>query len=278
MRIDGTTAVLVHLACPAAHLQTPQAFNARCAERGINAVLVPWQVKPAKLPAMMSALRDAESVAGAIVTIPHKEAAATLCDRLDGVAALIGVTNVIQRDAEGTLTGRILDGEGFVGGLRAHGFEPAGRTALVVGAGGVAIAIAAALAEAGAARIVLANRTRARAEAAVARLRAFAEARGFAGAIEVGEAEPSGFDLVVNATALGMHAGDALPVQPARIAAGATVAEVVMAPAETRLLAAAAARGARVVPGRAMLGGQIDPFIDFVLGTSNDKTQVRRGR
>ena len=104
--IDGTTRVLVHLAYPSAHLRTPQLFNPRAAERGVNAVLVPWQIRPDHLAEAMAGLRHAESVAGAIVTIPHKETAARLCDRLDGVAAILKVANVIRREPDGSLTGK----------------------------------------------------------------------------------------------------------------------------------------------------------------------------
>jgi shikimate dehydrogenase len=265
LQIDGTSSVLVHLACPAAHLQTPQRFNRRCAERGINAVLVPWQVQPDNLAAMMQALRNAESVAGMVVTIPHKETAARLCDRLEGVADLLQVANVIRREADGSLTGRILDGDGFVGGLRAENVQIAGRSALIVGAGGVALAIGAALIESGVARLHIANRTQARAEEMRARLALLAEKIGARTDLALSEPDPAGFDIVVNATALGMYDGDALPVSPDRLTPQMTVAEVVMVPAITPLLRAAEARGARTVPGSAMIAGQIDPFIDFVL-------------
>ncbi|WP_418025359.1 shikimate dehydrogenase family protein (plasmid) [Paracoccus sp. TD-10] len=273
MTIDGKTAVLVHLACPAAHLQTPQRFNPRCVARQVNAVLVPWQVKPDHLALTMNALRHAESLAGAIVTIPHKETCARLCDRLEGVAETLQVANVIRREADGTLTGRILDGEGFVGGLRERGIALQGRSALIVGAGGVALAIAAALIEAGVTRLRVANRTAARAEAMVDRLRQLGSGSV---ALEVGQADPTEFDLAVNATSLGMHDGDALPIPADLITPGMTVAEVVMVPKVTPLLQEAADRGAATVPGEAMITGQIDPFIDFVLGTARDATELNK--
>lgn len=101
MKIDGATSVLVHLAYPSAHLRTPQLFNPRCAERGLNAVLVPWQVAPEHLADTMKTLRKAESIAGAIVTLPHKETSAAYCDRLDGVAEILAVANVIRRQPDG---------------------------------------------------------------------------------------------------------------------------------------------------------------------------------
>lgn len=267
MTIDGTTAILVHLAYPSAHLQTPQRFNPRCLERGLNAVLVPWQVAPDNLAQTMATLRHSESVAGAIITVPHKETCAALCDRLEGVAETLCVANVIRREPDGTLVGRILDGEGFVGGLMQAKVPIEGQSALIAGAGGVALAIAAALVDTGIAQIVVHNRTRARAEAMIDRLAHLARETGKTVDFGIAEtSEATGFDLVINATSLGMHEGDALPFDVASLTPEITVAEVVMVPEITPLLEAAQRRGAKVVPGKAMIVGQIDPFIDFVLG------------
>lgn len=271
MEINGSTSVLIHLAHPAGHLQTPQLFNPRCAQRAIDAVLVPWQVAPEHLAETMNTLRHAESLAGAIVTIPHKETCAKLCDRLEGVAELLQVANVIRRDADGALVGRILDGEGFVGGLQRAGVALAGRSVMIAGAGGVALAISAALIQAGVAEIAVLNRTPARANAMIERLELFAQAGGHNVVLGLAStASTTGFDLIVNATSLGMHIGDALPFDVASLTSNMTVAEVVMVPEVTPLLEIAAKKGAQVVPGKAMVVGQIDPFIDFVLGASAD--------
>lgn len=262
MDINGKTHVFVHLAYPSAHLRTPQLFNARCAERGVDAVLVPWQVQPDNLAKVLDALRLSESVPGMIATIPHKETVAALCDRLEGAAAELGVANVVRKDADGALVGRIIDGEGFVGGLLKAGHDPRGRKALLIGAGGVSVAIADALVVAGVSELVIANRTPERAKRLVDRLLDRHPGR----AVRVGAADAMGFDLVVNGTALGMKPGDALPVDPQTILPGSVVAEVVMAPPVTPLLQAARQRGATIHEGVHMLTGQIDPFIDFVLG------------
>jgi len=265
MEINGNTRVVVHLAYPSAHLQTPQLFNARCRELGLNAVQVPWQVHAGHLQQVLAALRVSESVSGMIVTIPHKESIAALCDRLEGTAALLKVANVVRKTQDGELVGRIFDGEGFIGGLRRQGRDPRGKKVLLVGAGGVAVAIAYALLDAGVQRLCIANRTLARAQRLVERLQTFYPD----GDIAVGPADASGYDLVVNATALGLHASDPLPLDVETIAPGTVVAEVVMLPAITPLLQAASERGADIHAGRHMLLGQIDPFIDFVLGSAN---------
>lgn len=272
MTIDGTTSVLVHLAYPSAHLQTPQRFNPRCAERELNAVLIPWQVAPESLAETMETLRRAESLAGAIVTVPHKETSAALCDRLEGVAQILGVANVIRREPDGTLVGRILDGDGFVGGLHRADVPVARASTLIAGAGGVALAIAAALVESGIARLTVLNRTRSRAEAMIVRLSRLAKESGRDVVFDIAETgAATGYDLVINATSLGMHDGDALPLDVQTLTPEMTVAEVVMVPEVTPLLEAAEERGARIVPGKAMIAGQIDPFIDFVLGSPERK-------
>jgi len=265
MEINGGTRVLVHLAYPSAHLRTPQLFNARCRERGLDAVLVPWQVHPDHLRQVLAALRVSDSVCGMIVTIPHKETIAALCDHLEGPAALLNVANVVRKAQDGACVGCMLDGEGFVGGLRRQGRDPCGKAALLVGAGGVAVAIAYALLDAGVQRLVIANRTLARAQRLVERLQALYPGRDVA----VGQADANGCDLVINATALGMHVGDPLPLDVETIAPATVVAEVVMVPAVTPLLHAARNRGADIHEGIHMLTGQIDPFIDFVLGSGS---------
>jgi len=270
MEINGRTHVFVHLAYPSAHLRTPQLFNARCRELSLDAVLVPWQVHPDNLGQVLDALRLSESVPGIIVTIPHKQSVAALCDRLEGPADLLKVANVVRKAEDGALVGRILDGEGFVGGLTREGRDPQGKAALLIGAGGVAVAIADALLAAGVSRLVIANRTIERAQFLAERLRALYPGHE----IGVGAADATGFDLVVNATALGMHEDDPLPLDPATIMPGAVVAEVVMAPPVTPLLHAARARGAIIHEGVHMLTGQIDPFIDFILGAGTTAPRI----
>jgi shikimate dehydrogenase len=262
MEIDGRTRVIVHLAYPSAHLRTPTLFNARCVERHINAVLVPWEVAPADLAAAWAGLRAARSIGGAIVTIPHKETAASHCDALEGVAAELCVANVVRRDADGRMTGRLYDGIGFVAGLREHGYDPKGRRTLLLGAGGAATALAQALLEAGVGELVIANRNTARGEELAGRLRMLNPASQIA----TGPADAAGFELVVNSTSVGLDGDPASPIDIETIEPGSMVADIVMKPAMTPLLLGAQERGAQIHQGVHMLAAQIDFFIDFLLG------------
>lgn len=260
MTITGSTRFVPILAHPCRHVRTPAVFNAACAERGADMVMAPFDVAPEALAGLVAALRPVASLAGMVVTIPHKTAVAGLCDRLVGAAALLGVCNVVRREADGSLTGAMFDGEGFVAGLRDAGHEPRGRSVLLVGAGGAAAGLAHALAAAGVGRLVIANRSPARAESLAALVRgALPQA-----AVVAGPDDPAGFDIVVNGTSLGMHAGDALPVDVARLDPATLVAEVVMQPDVTPLLAAAAERGCRIHKGVHMIEAQARLLVDFL--------------
>ncbi|MFG1351568.1 shikimate dehydrogenase family protein [Xanthobacter autotrophicus] len=257
--ITGHTRVLGILADPIAHVKAPAGINAIARRRGRDAVMVPFQVAPDRLSAWVASLRDLKSFDGAVVTVPHKVAIVGLCDRVSDRARAIGAANVIRRAADGSLEADMLDGAGFVAGLRGAGIEPRDKAAYLVGAGGAANAIAFALAEAGVARLTLANRTLDKAEDLAARVRA-----AFPGVlVKVGTADPSGHDLVVNGTSLGMRSGDSFPLDAAWLAPQMVVAEVIMEPAETALLAAARAVGCRVHPGRPMLDHQLELMADY---------------
>ncbi|OHC49921.1 MAG: shikimate dehydrogenase [Rhodobacteraceae bacterium GWF1_65_7] len=258
--ITGTTRFAPILAHPCRHVRTPAVFNAECAARGLDLVMAPLDVAPAMLAPTVTALQAVENLAGMVITIPHKTAVAALCDRLIGAAEMLGVCNILRRERDGSLTGAMFDGEGFVAGLRYQGHDPAGRRVLLLGAGGAAAGLAHALTSAGVAGLTIANRSLAKAEDLAAQLRhAFPRAQ-----IAAGAADPRGFDLVINGTSLGMHTGDALPVNPDLLEPGTLVAEVVMQPDVTPLLAAAEARGCQTHKGIHMIEQQIRLLVDFL--------------
>ncbi len=190
--------------------------------------------------------------AGANVTIPHKEAALALCDRLEDSAKRAGAANTLVFGPDG-ITGSNTDGYGFVANLRAHGVDPARGPALILGAGGAARAIAAALQAEGAA-VVFCNRTAERAAALAACL---PPARVLPWADRA--AALADFLLLVNTTSLGMTGQPELEISLESAAQEMVVADLVYAPLETPLLAAARARGLRVVEGLGMLLHQAVP-------------------
>lgn len=260
--ITGHTRVFAILADPIHHVKTPQGINRLFEAVAFDGVMVPMQVSAENLSTVVEGLRRMENFGGCVVTVPHKTAMPALCDELTPAAARIGAVNVVRRTAQGRLVGGILDGDGFVAGLRGAGIEPAGRSVYLAGAGGAACAIAYALAQSGVARLTIANRTSAKAAELVGRMQVDFPALP----ISVGTDDPSSHDLVVNSTSLGMQETDALPMNVERLGASQIVAEIIMQPAETPLLRAAAAKGCRVHFGAPMLASQLALMAQFMGG------------
>ena len=258
--ITGNTRIFGILADPIHHVKTPQGINRLLDARRFDGVMVPIHVGAEGLAAMVDGLRRMRNLGGFVVTVPHKTAMPALCDELTPAARRIGAVNVVRRSAEGRLSGGMLDGEGFVGGLRSAGIEPAGLSAYLAGAGGAASAIAYALAQAGVSRLTIANRTPAKARELIARLQ-----EDFPGVpMQPGSDDPSQHDLVVNGTSLGLRDGDALPLDTERLSVDQIVAEIIMQPAETPLLRAARAKGCRAHFGAPMLASQVALMAAFM--------------
>jgi shikimate dehydrogenase len=257
--ISGTTRLYAIIGDPITHVRVPMVFNAYFAEHGIDACCFPIETKEGRLDEAWRGLKAMANLDGFIVTMPHKAGAKRLSDRLAGDAGHVGVVNTVRRETDGSFTGTLLDGYGFVAGLRAKGHAPEGKRVYIAGAGGAGQALAFALAGSGAAAITVHNRGREKAADLVARLRA---AYPHIEATPGGD-DASGHDIAVNATALGMRAADPLPFRVESVAPSTLVAEVVMAMETTPLLAAARERGCEVHPGRHMLDGQLEMMMDF---------------
>ncbi|MFG6490237.1 shikimate dehydrogenase family protein [Roseateles sp. BYS78W] len=257
--ITGTTELVAHIGYPTGAFKSPMIYNPWFEQKGIDAVVVPFGVKAEDFTATFDALRHLTNLRGALITMPHKVAVMALVDELTPAARVAGACNAVLRRADGSLLGDQFDGAGFVRGIQRKGFDARGRRVLITGTGGVGSAIAASLAAAGVAEMVLHDTQHASAEGLAARLREHHPALRAA----VGTNDPAGFDLIVNATPLGMRDGDPLPFDMARVAPQTMVGEVVMRQDVTPLLAAALARGCAVQPGKDMLFEMIPAYLEF---------------
>jgi shikimate dehydrogenase len=258
--ITGKTGVWVHLAHPSAHVRATSTFNRAFRERGLDVVAVSSDVAPADLPALVGGLRGWRNLVGIGVTMPHKEPIAALCDEVVGLGKVIKSVNAIRREPDGRLIGANTDGSGFLAGLRQAGYDPAGKRTLLVGIGGAGRALTFSLADAGVTRLTLANRTAAKAHAVAAEvMAAFPQTT-----VEVGPADPSGYELVINATSLGMREGDPLPLDVSKLTKETVVAEIIIVPERTRLLQEAERRGCQIHLGLPMLTCQIDAVLAFL--------------
>jgi shikimate dehydrogenase len=259
-QISGKTRLWGILADPVAHVKTPQMINQVALERGVDGVMVPFHVAPDDLAALVKGLKGMKSLHGFVVTVPHKTAIVDLLDEVSESARLIGAVNTVRREEDGRLIGEMLDGIGFVTGLKQAGIDPKGLSAYLAGAGGAANAIAFALIEAGVTHLTIANRTQSKVEDLIRRLKiAYPLAD-----VRIGTADPAGHDLVVNGTSLGLKTGDALPFMTETLQPCQIIAEVIMDPEETAVMAHARAKGCRVHPGKPMLASMRYLIADFM--------------
>jgi shikimate dehydrogenase len=257
--IRGTTTLIAHLGYPTEAFKAPMIYNPYLEKAGIDAVVVPMGVKAEDYPDVLTALFRLTNIRGALVTMPHKVTTAGLLDEVTTTVRIAGSCNAILWRPDGTLLGDMFDGAGFVRGMERKGRPVAGRRALVVGSGGVGSAIAASLAAAGLAGIGLFDASPAAAEALGRRLREhYPELE-----VRTGSNDPAGYEIVVNATPLGMKEGDPLPVDVSRIAPGTFVGEVVMKQEITPFLRAVQERGCPVQVGTDMLFEQIPAYLEF---------------
>jgi shikimate dehydrogenase len=257
--IRGTTTLIAHLGYPTEAFKAPMIYNPYFEKAGIDAVVVSMGVQAEDYPRVLPALFRLTNIRGALVTMPHKVTTVGLLDEVTTTARIAGSCNAILRRPDGSLLGDMFDGAGFVRGVERKGRKVAGARALVVGSGGVGSAIAASLAAAGVATLGLFDADAGAAEALGRRLRAHHPQLQVA----TGDNDPTGYDIVVNATPLGMKEGDPLPVDVARIDPAAFVGEVVMKQEITPFLRAAKDKGCAIQVGTDMLFEQIPAYLEF---------------
>ncbi|OED00806.1 hypothetical protein [Rhizobium sp. YK2] len=256
---DGTTDVFVIIGDPVVQVQAPQLMNVIFADAGANAVMVPMQVAPASAAALIEALKTVSNVKGLLATIPHKFKLLKHADRSGPVAEAAGCANALRRKEDGTWEAENFDGIGFVEGMRRSGHQIFGKDIVIYGSGGAGSSIAAALLDAGAAMVRLSDVAPERAALLCERLTGRWPGRAAVAAT----GSHLDAEIVVNATPMGLQPVDPLPFTLDGVRADAVIAEIIMKPADTRLLLEARARGFRSQAGFQMLEPQIDLYRQF---------------
>jgi shikimate dehydrogenase len=257
--IRGTTELLAHIGYPTHTFKSPMIYNPYFEQARIDAVVVPMSCEVEHYPAFLKSVFKLTNIRGALITMPHKVSTVGLLDETTTAVKIAGSCNAVRRTRDGRLQGDLFDGEGFVRGVRRKGCRLEGAHALVVGCGGVGSAIAASLAAAGVGALTLFDSRPDSARGLAQRLATHYPA------VEVSCAsnDPAGHDLVVNATPLGMNAGDPLPMDVERISSGTFVGEVVLKEEMTPFLEAVRRRGCRYQVGADMLFEQIPAYLEF---------------
>jgi shikimate dehydrogenase len=257
--ISGTTTLIAHIGYPTHSFKSPLIYNPWFEKNDIDAVVVPMGVKAEEYPEFLKYLFRLTNIRGALITMPHKVTTIRLVDEITPTVQIAGAANAVLLRSDGTLLGDQFDGAGFVRGVERKGFPLAGKRALVVGNGGVGSAIVASLAGAGVAALGLFDPNQEASESLAARIEEhYPQIR-----IDTGSRDPQGYDVVVNATPLGMNDGDPLPMDVDRIAPETFVGEVVMKQQITPFLQAARDKGCPIQVGTDMLFEQIPAYLEF---------------
>lgn len=276
MILSGQARLAGVIGWPVAHSLSPRLQGYWLDRYEIDGAYLPLPLAPEALARALPVLAEL-GFRGFNVTLPHKEAVPALCDEVSSEARRIGAVNtVVIRD--GRLEGSNSDAFGFAENLcqGAPAWRPEAGPAVVLGAGGAARAVIVALQDLGVPEIRLTNRTAARAAALAEDL---APPQGRAPDVvpwERRDAALEGAGLLVNTTALGMSGQPPLEIALDALPASALVTDIVYAPLETPLLAAARARGNAVVDGLGMLLHQARPGFEAWFGRAPEVTEALR--
>ena len=263
MTVSAATRVITLLGDPVAHSASPEIQNAAFSAAGVDGVYVAVRCEPADLMGFMKGL--ARAGGGGNVTLPHKEKAASLLDVRSDAVRRTGACNTFWGDEQGRLHGDNTDVEGFRRALRGFIGGPAGDLrVLLLGAGGAARAALLGLIEEGAGEVLLYNRTQDRARAVARRIggqrtRVVPILR---------DLEGESFDLVVNATRMGLDPDDPTPLDLQMLQRAGAAMDMVYGRHTTPFVASAAAAGVRATDGLEMLVQQGAASFERWWGTS----------
>lgn len=258
--LNGATRLHYIVGDPIAQVKSPAGVTQAFQDRGHDACVMPAHVAPDDLAAWLAGVSLAKNVDGVIVTVPHKFASFDLCATASDRAAFLQTVNSMRRNVDGSWHGDMFDGLGFVAAMLDKGCQPEGKKVLLVGAGGAGSAIAHALVMAGVSQLAIHDEDTTRRSTLVDRLASLGKCP-----VTHGSADPTGFDIVLNATPVGMKKADPYPLEINNITAAMFVGCVITEPAITPLVAAARTRGCVTMTGADMFGRVRDLMVDFLL-------------
>ena len=257
---SGATRVHLIVGDPIAQVKSPFGVTQAFEQHGRDAICVPAHVAPADLTDWWAGTKRARNIDGLIVTVPHKFACTAFCDTLSERAAFLGTVNTVRRDAQGRWHGDMFDGLGYVRAMEKNGCVLKNKRALLVGAGGAGSAIAHSLVLAGVSELAIHDPDDQRRQSLIDRLNSLK-----LGKVSQGSPDPTGFDVAINATPIGMKEADPTPIDTTKIHSDMFVGCVITAPAITPLVAAARAKGCKTVTGAEMFAQVRELMVNFLL-------------
>ena len=260
-QLSGATRLFPIIGDPVKYAESPVRLTRTFGERRHNGMCIPMQVSVGGLDVVMAGLKATPNVDGILVTMPHKRTAFAHCTTSSERATMLEVVSVIRRNPDGTWHGDMLDGLAFVEAQKDHGADIEGARALLVGAGGAGSAIAIALLESGVRELVIHDTDESRVAGLLYLLADLGDGR-----VAAGPPDPTGCDLVFNATPIGMEDGDPLPVDAALLTSSMFVGDVIAGHGVPPFIQAAMAAGCQTANGGHMVEAVQNLMADFMLG------------
>ncbi len=260
LNLDGASRIHFIVGDPIAQVKSPAGVSQAFQDVGLNALCIPAHVAPADLAAWTAGVSLSKNVDGIIVTVPHKFAYFDLCATTSERGAFLKSINTLRRNADGTWHGDMFDGMGYVKALALKGCRLQGQKALLVGAGGAGSAIAYSLVTGGVRELAIHDEDTARRDALVQRLAALGQCQ-----VVAGSSDPTGFDIAINATPIGMKAGDPHPIDSAKFTPAMFVGCVITAPVVPPMIAAARALGCNTLTGADMFAQVKELMVEFLM-------------
>jgi shikimate dehydrogenase len=261
--ITGNTHLLALIADPIAQALAPAMFNAEILLRQLQDkyVFIPLHVAPANLQTTLATLRNIRNFDGAVISMPHKFAVLAYVQHISPSAKLVGACNVVRREANGDLSGALLDGQGFVKSLHDTGFDPAGKSVFLHGVGGAGCSIAYSLCESNIASLTLSNRTQEKSKVLINILAGKFKNIKF----ELHNCTNINHQIVINASSIGMPNLPGNSIDITKFNPPELVADIVINSAGTALLEKSKNMGCKIITGAHMLAAQKNELLKFML-------------
>ena len=261
LHLDGASRIHFIVGDPIAQVKSPSGVSQAFQAAGLNAVCIPAHVAPADLAVWTAGVSLCKNVDGIIVTVPHKFAYFELCATTSDRGAFLKSINTLRRNPDGSWHGDMFDGLGYVKALAIKGCKLQDQKALLVGAGGAGSAIAYSLVTSGVRELAIHDEDTARRDALVQRLASMGECH-----VVAGSRDPTGFDIAINATPVGMKAGDPHPIESTKFTPAMFVGCVITAPAVPPMIESARAVGCNTLTGADMFAQVKDLMVEFLMG------------
>lgn len=260
MKIDGKTQIYGILGDPIQQVAVPELLNSMYSKQSINKVLVPFHVHQNTLETVILGLKNIQNFKGAIITMPHKTEIIQYLDEVSDEVQKTGACNVIKKTADGIIKGTLLDGKGFIQGLKSHNFTVESKNVFIQGCGGAATAIIFALCENGIQKLSIYNRTKSKVIVLIHKLKTLYPTID----ISYSDTISGDIDILINATSVGMHENDQPLLSLYNLSSEALVADIITNPQMTCTLKKAKEKGCKIYKGIAMLEGQLELMNAFM--------------